>query len=73
MKNLIKVWRFEDAPKKYRKLSTSGGDEDWVVLLPKELYQSDCFWVGWLGHIDTCHEPDLFEQKDGSAVYIGSH
>ena len=31
---MIKVWRFEDAPKKYRALSTNGGDEDWIAFVP---------------------------------------
>ena len=36
----IKVWRFYDAPKKYQKLSTHGGDEDWLAFIPKDLMGS---------------------------------
>ena len=33
-------WTWEDAPQEYKKLSGHGGDEDWVVTLPKSLHKS---------------------------------
>jgi hypothetical protein len=33
---VIKVWRFQDAPQRLRKLSRHGGDEDWIILVPKD-------------------------------------
>jgi hypothetical protein len=46
---VIKVWRFQDAPQRLRKLSRHGGDEDWIVLVPKHLDNRridpwDCWW-----------------------------
>ena len=68
----IQVWVFEDAPAKYRKLSTSGGDEDWLALVP-EHYMN--LWIGWaqnpnssFGICDT-QEHIVTEGK----VLIGSH
>lgn len=29
---MIKVWQLKNAPKKYQRLSTHGGDEDWIVF-----------------------------------------
>ena len=66
----IKVWHFENAPKKYRDLSTNGGDEDWVVFVPAGAVQGAV--PMWLEATDTCHEPQRF-YVDGGKVYIGSH
>ena len=33
----ILVWRFNDAPIEYQELSTNGGDEDWLALVPKDM------------------------------------
>lgn len=35
MKSHIKIWKFEDAPIEYQKLSDNGGDEDWLAYIPK--------------------------------------
>lgn len=65
----IIVWRFLDAPKHLQHLSTNGGDEDWLALVPKEL----CGQAMWLEctHFGCCDvsEYDVDEGK----VYIGSH
>jgi hypothetical protein len=37
----IKIWRFYEAPEKYRKLSTNGGDEDWIAFVPFEMAEED--------------------------------
>ena len=66
---MIKVWQFEDAPKKYQRLSTNGGDEDWIVFVPKELEKE---FISWLPRIDTCEEPDVFKVARGT-IHIGSH
>lgn len=34
--NPIRVWRFEDAPEEFRRLSRCGGDEDWVAHVPAQ-------------------------------------
>ena len=35
--NYIKIYRFEDAPEELKMLSTNGGDEDWIVIIPPSL------------------------------------
>ena len=67
----IKVWRFEDAPKKYQRLSKCGGDEDWIAVVPLSMYGD---YIGWLesGGSFGCCGVDKFKTKDGE-VYIGSH
>lgn len=35
----VKIWRWEDAPQHLKNLSTNGGDEDFVVLIPAELVE----------------------------------
>lgn len=45
MNKTIQVWRFKDAPEEYRKLSTNGGDEDWVAFVPDTLKDD---WIGWM-------------------------
>jgi len=42
----IKVWPFSEAPDTYRLMSTNGGDEDWVALVPLEW--KDRYYIGWL-------------------------
>jgi hypothetical protein len=71
----IKVWEFESAPQKYKSLSTSGGDEDWVVLIPKELTYSveQCGTPLWIRKMDSVDEPQRFPLDTGEIVYIGSH
>ena len=73
--NHIRVWLFEDAPEELRSLSTNGGDEDWVALLPPKL--ADYAWIGWLAEgspfgcasVETHTHPEL----PGYVVKIGCH
>lgn len=37
MKTPITIWRYQDAPKYLQKLSTHGGDEDWLAIIPRHL------------------------------------
>jgi hypothetical protein len=37
MTKAITMWRFEDAPAILRALSTNGGDEDWLAIVPKSI------------------------------------
>lgn len=68
----IKVWRFYDAPRRLQELSTSGGDEDWLALVPAS-YPHHIAWLeeynNGFGICDTEHVP----LDDGRAIYIGSH
>lgn len=73
----IIVWRFEDAPEEYRRLSTNGGDEDWVILIPVELSEPNdkrCYGCEYIfDHFDAGNEPQRFVLEDNSIVLIGSH
>ena len=37
MTKAITIWQFDDAPAVLRALSTNGGDEDWLAIVPKSL------------------------------------
>jgi hypothetical protein len=41
----IIIWRFEDAPEEFKKLSPHGGDEDWVAFVPKHLVDKHISWM----------------------------
>ena len=74
LKRAIITWRFEDAPKEFQDLSTNGGDEDWVILIPAELTYTEevgSRYYGWeyvFERFDSCDEPDRFILEDGSIV-----
>ena len=69
---LIRVWDFEDAPQQLRDLSSHGGDEDWIALVPPR-YRRD--WIPWaetgtaFGRCDVTDE----ELPNGWRVLIGAH
>lgn len=68
----IQVWPFYEAPEELQKLSTSGGDEDWLAKVPPHLKGR---WIPWIegGYGFGVYEVDKFELEDGSTVFIGSH
>ena len=41
----IRIWAFENAPEDLRDLSTQGGDEDWVALIPPVYHDN---WLSWM-------------------------
>jgi hypothetical protein len=72
----VQVWRWDDAPHDWKKLSTWSGDEEWVALVPVLLLgvineQPDLWWMGWrpeqLKRYKGGIVPDEFE------VWIGAH
>ena len=69
--NAIMVWRYQDAPLKYRLLSTNGGDEDWIAFIPEE-FEGE--WIGWLeqGTPFGCCSVEEHEVPGGK-IRIGSH
>lgn len=70
---VIKVWRFEDAPTDLQALSTNGGDEDWLALIPPEL-AAERWAMGWLdSQAWGCADSQDYTLADGSIVCIGSH
>lgn len=72
--NHIRVWRFHDAPEELQALSTNGGDEDWLALIPPKLAED---WIGWLdsGSSFGCCSVDSYTHPElpGFVVKIGSH
>ena len=67
----IRVWPFQEAPKKYQALSNNGGDEDWVAFVPARYKDR---YIPWLAScsFDARGEPQECDVSDGT-VYIGSH
>lgn len=70
----ILVWPFHDAPEKLRDLSTNGGDEDWIAVIPPHF--SDRY-IGWAeqGGAFGCCVVDEYDHptRSGYKVRIGSH
>ena len=69
---MIRVWRFEDAPEQFRKLSGHGGDEDWVALVPACMAGE---YIGWIdnGGPFGCCDVEEHMLPDGREVRIGAH
>lgn len=72
----VQVWRWDDAPDDWKKLSTWDGDEDWVALVPVLLLgvaneQPDLWWMSWSPENVKRYKggivPEEFE------VWIGGH
>lgn len=74
----ITLWPFCEAPLQYRQLSSHGGDEDWIMVVPDNLLTVPC------GHSIVANkiEPlkraigicDTSEHRvDGATVFIGAH
>ena len=71
----IKVWAFEDAPAELQALSTHGGDEDWLVLIPAS-HKEKILQYGlplWMSKLDTCEDPSEHVLENGDHVIIGAH
>lgn len=66
----IKVWRFDEAPSKYRKLFDQD-DADWLALVPKKIYDKE--YLGWLdGPHFGCRKVEIKDHRDGE-IYVGYH
>lgn len=72
--NYIKIWKFQDSPKKLAALSTNGGDEDWLALVPPNLADT---WMPWLtdNEMFGCPPISKYEHPDypEHIIYIGCH
>lgn len=72
--NMIRVWRFQDAPDNLRYLSSSGGDEDWLALIPIEMKDD---YIPWMesGSTFGCCSVDEYSSPEmpGFIVRIGRH
>lgn len=72
MPNMIKVWPWIAAPKKFKKLSKAGGDEDWLAYVPGE-YNEMISETPWILSLDTNKSPQIIQLANGDYIYIGSH
>ena len=73
----IRVWSFEDAPKRYQNMSEHGGDEDWLAIVPNA-YVSSMYLDGlpnWMteGSPFGCCAVSKRKLKDGYWLVIGAH
>ena len=69
----ITVWRFDDAPERLRELSTNGGDEDWLALVPPKFSE---YYLRWLEvpYFAVCTVDEMEDPaQPGWRVYIGCH
>lgn len=73
----ILVYRFHDAPVEYQNLSTNGGDEDEVIVIPKGVQGNDANemmplavqrMTGWGDHVS-----DDVMTPNGDRVIITCH
>ena len=67
----IQFWHFREAPEMYRKLSTNGGDEDYLAFVPNTTDAP--YWMQDSGYgVFGTFCVDEY-QVEGGTVYIGSH
>lgn len=70
-RNYVLMWAFNDAPEEFKKLSTNGGDEDWLFLFDakwlKKNYIPSCIDYTSVGSTDR------FDLENGDVVIIHSH
>lgn len=60
----IRLWAWDEAPEVYRGLSTHGGDEDGVALIPKGV---EIPW--WLERLWSVYgDADIIETDEGQIV-----
>lgn len=68
----ILIWPFYQAPEVLRKLSQSGGDEDWLVVFNAENKRALEKYPLWLEVLDSGRKPE--EHKVGPfTILIGAH
>lgn len=72
----MKLWIWEDAPEEYKQLYSQGGDEDWLLFIPKEISWNfkgglaDYPW--WIDNMDVTKEPIRYDAEDGIFL-VGTH
>lgn len=69
----IKVYRFHNAPQELKDLSINGGDEDWIAVVPEEIYNQENQYIGWIeSNGFGCCCVDEYDVGD-DIIFIGSH
>lgn len=71
----ILVWRFQDAPQHLKDTSPHGGDEDWLAVVPSEVYEREGIpaWAEEGGAFGYCNVSDSLVLPDGQHILIGAH
>lgn len=71
----IKVYEFNNAPPELQDLSTNGGDEDWIAVVPKSILDNHGGHIGWLeeGTLFGCCCVERYDLDSGDTVFIGCH
>jgi len=74
-KRPILIWFFDDAPEEFRRMSTCGGDEDWVALIPPHYINVYFSELSFLTEIikDSGENIKSYDFYDGSIIQIQSH
>lgn len=74
MSKSITLWAFHDAPAVLRQLSTNGGDEDFLAIVPKELMKNnhnvEYLFKNRLGNIIDHYEYPLLPDD---VIVVASH
>jgi hypothetical protein len=73
MSKPILIWKFEEAPKIYQRLSNHGGDEDWIAFIPRHIIMrgvTPMFLEE--GTAFGCCDVEKHKVYDGE-VWIGAH
>ena len=70
--NAIMVWPYHEAPQELRDLSTHGGDEDWVALIPTTAKEKEPLWAEDGTAFGRC-DVQRCRLEDGTIVLIGAH
>lgn len=70
----ITIWRFEDAPEMYQRLSTNGGDEDWIVVYPEGEDENTMREIDMkvVERLTVC-DYDMYTAEDGRRIAITCH
>ena len=71
---MVILWHFSDAPEKYKNLSCHGGDEDYVILVPKQMDSEDGAWY-IVERLTVCDFQSFDVEEDGEqfVVYITAY
>lgn len=72
----LQVWRWDEAPEEWKKLSTWSGDEDWLALVPLVMLgvaneEPDLWWLRW--HPEQVKRYREGVVPDGFEIWIGAH
>lgn len=77
----IFMWTFKEAPQAFKDISTNGGDEDWIALVPDTVnyfpfVEESCFDTGYEPQklkIDLLPQLRRWKAQNVFTLYIGSH